>query len=280
MKKRKKQHRQPAAATIAAVVILAVIWLMGGNPTQIQSVAEHPLAKIQQLVQEKQQQSSTTKANVQQSDLAKLNYVAGKSAIVNVNGGKSQLKMADWQQNRVNYRNLDSLNRTSQANVAYLEPRNLANDSLRVRQYIQPTGWHQKFVTGEPIINRGHLIAYSLSKGIAQDGNYQPNLPSGDQNNPKNLFTQTAFSNQKLQTIYEAKVRAALRANQKVIYSVQPIFRSDELMARGVQLQALSADGSLNFNVYIYNVQPGVELDYATGRSTVDHQMTVPEVTE
>jgi DNA-entry nuclease len=253
---------------------------MGGNPAQIQSVAEHPLAKIQQLVQEKQQQSSTTKANVQQSDLAKLNYVTGKAAVVNVNGGKSQLKMADWQQNRVNYRNLDSLNRTSQANVACLEPRNLANDSLRVRQYIQPTGWHQKFVAGEPIINRGHLIAYSLSKGIAQNGSYQPNLPSGDQNNPKNLFTQTAFSNQKLQTIYEAKVRAALRANQKVIYSVQPIFRSNELMARGVQLQALSADGSLDFNVYIYNVQPGVEFDYATGRSTINHQMTVPEATE
>ncbi|MFT9214351.1 DNA/RNA non-specific endonuclease [Liquorilactobacillus ghanensis] len=283
MSKRKKQRKTPQiTASLAALLILAVIWLVGGTDSSLKSFAAQPLQTVNQLLQQspKQQQSPQQPAEkLQQSDLAQLTYVSGKSAVVEVNGGKSMLKPSDWQTNQVEYHNLDSLNRTSGANVAYLEPRNLANDSLRVRQYVQPTGWHQKFLNREPIVNRGHLIAYSLSKGIAQNGSYDPSLPSGDQNNPKNLFTQTAFANQKLQTIYEARVREALRSGQKVIYAAQAIFRSNELMARGVHLQAISLDGSLNFNVYIYNVQPGVEFDYATGRSTINRQLQVPEPT-
>ena len=62
---------------------------------------------------------------------------------------------------------------------------------------------------------------------------------SGDQNNPKNLFTQSAYSNQNIQTIFEAKVRRALRQNKRVIYQATAVFRGNELMARGVNLQAV-----------------------------------------
>ncbi|MCT7718138.1 MAG: DNA/RNA non-specific endonuclease, partial [Lactobacillus iners] len=92
---------------------------------------------------------------------------------------------------------------------------------------------------------------------IDQSGRYNPNNQSGDQNNIKNLFTQTAFSNQKIQTIFESKVRKALRMGQKVIFQATPIFRGNELMARGINLQAISVNGWLDFNVYIFNVQPG-----------------------
>lgn len=211
--------------------------------------------------------------------LAALSYRSGSSAIVTVNHNQSTLNPNDWKSNKVIYSNLDTLNRTSQANTAYLEKRNVANDSLRVRQYIKPTGWHQKFSKGEAILNRGHLIAYSISKGISLDGVYNPAVQSGDQNNPKNLFTQTAFSNQKIQTIYESKVRAALKQGKKVIYQAQAIFKANELMARGIHLQAVSTDGALNFNVYIFNVQPGFQFDYSNGRSRVDRSMSVPAPT-
>lgn len=214
--------------------------------------------------------------NTTESSLVNLDYVAGKSAVINVNNDRSTLNFADWHTNQVNYSNLDNLNRTANVNTAYLEARNLANDLLRERQYVQPTGWHQKYVNKTPIINRGHLIAYSLSKGIASNGQYDTSLESGDQNNPKNLFTQTAFSNQKIQTIYESRIRDALRRGHKVIFAAHAIFRGNELMARGVQLQAISDDGSLNFNVFIFNVQPGVTFDYATGRSRIDKHMKVP----
>lgn len=210
------------------------------------------------------------------SHLASLTYHSGTSAIVTVNGNRATLNPSDWTSNHVIYSALDTLNRTSRPNTAYLESRNVANDSLRVRQVVQPTGWHQKFSGGEAIINRGHLIAYSLSKGIALDGSYNPSQQSGDQNNLKNLFTQTAFSNQELQTIYEEKVRAALKEGKKVIYQVHAIFSGRDRMARGVQLQAVSTDGTLNFNVYLFNVQPGFVFNYADGTSKADARMRIP----
>lgn len=211
------------------------------------------------------------------SNLASLSYRSGSSVVITVNNNQSTLNPADWEGNKVIYSNLDSLNRTSQPNTGYLEERNLAGDTLRVRQIVKPSGWHQKFSNGEAILNRGHLIAYSLSKGIAYTGQYNPDLQSGDQNNPKNLFTQTAFSNQEIQTIYESKVREALKQGKKVIYQAQAIFNGNDLMAKGVQLQAVSTDRSLNFNVFIFNVQPGFQFNYANGTSRVDRSMTVPK---
>lgn len=227
----------------------------------------------------------TSKTAVPQSteatDLAKLDYQSGSSAVIDVNNGTSTLDPNTWTENKVQYSDLDTLNRTSIQNTAYLEKKNATNVSLRERQYIKPTGWHSNgFNSKKQVYNRGHLIAYSISKGITQDGNYDPNEKSGDQNNPKNLFTQTAFSNQQLQTVYEKKVRDALYADKKVIYQAQAIFRGDELMARGVHLQAVSTDGSLNFNVYIYNVQPDYTFNYSNGSSSKDSSMTVPALSD
>ncbi len=223
--------------------------------------------------------SSKQNANKNSSNsvnLTELNYKSGDKAYIELNGNHANLKASDWKYNHVDYANLDNLNRTSLANIGYLEKRNLANSALRARQYVYPTAWHQKMINREAIINRGHLIAYSISGGINSDGKYQNSHQTGDQNNLKNLFTQTAFSNQKVQTIYEAKVRNALRENKKVIFYAKPIFRGNELMARGIHLQALSTDKTLDFNVYIYNVQPGISFDYATGRSRIDRSMQVP----
>ncbi|WP_435817214.1 DNA/RNA non-specific endonuclease [Lactobacillus intestinalis] len=209
--------------------------------------------------------------------LAKLDFKSGDRAYIDVNHNKSTLIKNAWKVNKVIYSNLDSLNRTSHSNTAFLEKRNVANDSLRVRQFVQPTGWHYNHRHGTQIYNRGHLIAYSISAGIDQDGNYNPNNQSGDQNNPKNLFTQSAYSNQKIQTIFESKVRRALRENKRVIYQATPIFRGNELMARGINLQAVSTDGSLDFNVYLFNVQPGFVYNYNDGRAKIDRQMIVKQ---
>ncbi|KAI4309304.1 DNA/RNA non-specific endonuclease [Lactobacillus intestinalis] len=209
--------------------------------------------------------------------LAKLDFKSGDRAYIDVNHNKSTLIKNAWKVNKVIYSNLDSLNRTSHSNTAFLEKRNVANDSLRVRQFVQPTGWHYNHRNGTQIYNRGHLIAYSISAGIDQDGNYNPNNQSGDQNNPKNLFTQSAYSNQKIQTIFESKVRRALRENKRVIYQATPIFRGNELMARGINLQAISTDGSLDFNVYLFNVQPRCVYNYNDGRAKIDRQMIVKQ---
>lgn len=267
-RRRKQRHSHSFLSVIVSIIVLAGAWYFtGGTPSSLNDLVQ----QATNMVTPKTTTDTTT------GDLAKLTYQSGKPAFIYVNHNKAKLNPQKWQTNHVVYSVLDHFNRTSTGNLAYLESRNLASDSNRVRQYVEPTGWHQKFVDGQPIINRGHLIAYSISKGINQNGQYNPADTSGDQNNPKNLFTQTAFSNQRIQTIFEQKIRDALRDGKRVIFFAKPEFRDHELMARGIHLKAISTDKSLNFNVYLYNVQPNVSFDYATGRSTIDRNMHVPE---
>lgn len=207
--------------------------------------------------------------------LAHLNFKSGTKGYITVNNNKSTLVKNAWKINKILYSNLDHLNRTSNSNTAFLEKRNVANSTLRTRQFVEPTGWHYNQHSGQQIYNRGHLIAYSLSSGIDEKGRYHSNLQAGDQNNPKNLFTQSAFSNQKIQTIFESKVRYALLQDKKVIYQATPIFRNSELMARGINLQAVSTDGSLNFNVYLFNIEPGFEFNYQNGRAKINRTVYV-----
>ena len=263
-KRRRSYRKRSTQSTIAALALLLIIWAVNG------------ISKGNLFENSSQNHITTSQTATKSDDLADLNFKSGGSSVVYINNNKATLNPADWNSNHVEYQNLDQYNRTSGANIGYLENHNLASDNSRERQYVQPTAWHQKFVDGEPIINRGHLIAYSLSGGINSAGRYVGS-DVGDQNNPKNLFTQTAFSNQKIQTIYEQKVRQALYDYKKVIFYAKPIFRGSELMARGIHLQAISTDKSLNFNVYLFNVQPNVKFDYQNGRSTIDRSFEVKE---
>ena len=275
-KYRKKQKNTVANWIIAIVIIIWGGWfkLKSSNHTSNQS--QEP-SSSQQVVN-KATTANTNYGGLSSDDyqkLANLDFKSGDKAYVYVNNNKSTLIKNAWKVNKVIYSNLDNLNRTSHSNTAFLEPRNVANDSLRVRQFINPTAWHSNRENGTQIYNRGHLIAYSISAGIDQDGNYNPNNQSGDQNNPKNLFTQTAFSNQKIQTIFEGKVRNSLKQGNKIIFQATPIFRGNELMARGINLQAISLNNNLNFNVYLFNVQPDYVFDYNNGRAKIDRNMVV-----
>ena len=280
MAKRKK-YRKKQTNTVANWIIALVIIIWGGwfklNSSN-QAANQNQNQDNSQQVVKNATTADTNYGGLSSADyqkLANLDFKSGDKAYVYVNNNKSTLIKNAWKVNKVIYSNLDNLNRTSHSNTAFLEPRNVANDSLRVRQFINPTAWHSNRENGTQIYNRGHLIAYSVSAGIDQDGNYNPDNQSGDQNNPKNLFTQTAFSNQKIQTVFEGKVRNALKQGNKVIFQATPIFRGNELMARGINLQAISLNNNLDFNVYIYNVQPDYVFDYNNGRAKIDRNMVV-----
>lgn len=275
-KYRKKQTNTVANWIIALVIIIWGGWFKLNSSNQVANQNQNQ-DNSQQVVKNATT-ADTNYGGLSSADyqkLANLDFKSGDKAYVYVNNNKSTLIKNAWKVNKVIYSNLDNLNRTSHSNTAFLEPRNVANDSLRVRQFINPTAWHSNRENGTQIYNRGHLIAYSVSAGIDQDGNYNPDNQSGDQNNPKNLFTQTAFSNQKIQTIFEGKVRNALKQGNKVIFQATPIFRENELMARGINLQAISLNNNLDFNVYIYNVQPDYVFDYNNGRAKIDRNMVV-----
>ena len=198
---------------------------------------------------------STVQA-VSSKSLPKLNY-SGKD-IVTVNGNKPSFSKATkskskgpWQK----YSNLDYLNRAHAAN-ALLNSR-LMPRSEREPLYVNPTGWHNKRISSGWLYNRCHLIGYQLT---------------GQNNNLKNLITGTRQLNDPDMLKYENRVADYIKAsgNHYVRYRVTPIWRGNELLARGVQMEAQSiGDNSVRFNVYIFNVQPGVTLNYKDGTSRV-----------
>lgn len=207
-------------------------------------------------------------------ELAQLDFKSGDYAVKTVNHNQSTVNLSEWQTSHAVYGNLDQLNRTTFV-TAYVDKSNLGKSEGRDPQRWQPTGWHQKFIDGQPIYNRGHLLAYTSSFNLDMDGNFKRG-EQGSIDNPKNLGTQSAFSNQQVQTTFETDVRNAQKLNgNKVIYQIVTVFRGAEKMPRGYWLQAKDSKGTLNFNVYEFNVQPGVQFDYATGASKVDRGLKV-----
>lgn len=193
------------------------------------------------------------------SELANLEY--NGQASVPVNNGKSTLDW-NWTTNKIDYSPLDELNRMGKA-TAYIDKKNYGASEGRAGQVWQPTGWNNQNRNQD----RGHGVAYTLSFNFNEDGVYTEG-ELGSIDNPKNLFTQTSQSNRGEMQNWEEIVREAIKQNKKVIYEVTPIFKGEELMARGVHVQAISEDGSVNFNQYIFNVDDDYNFDYATGRST------------
>ena len=125
---------------------------------------------------------------------------------------------------------------------------------------VKPSGWHtvryDNLVEGKYLYNRCHLIAYQLS---------------GENANERNLITGTRYMNTEGMLPFENKVADYVRSTKNhVLYRVTPVFIGTELVARGVQMEAYSVEDrgeGICFNVFVYNVQPGIEIDYASGDS-------------
>ena len=124
---------------------------------------------------------------------------------------------------------------------------------------IKPTGWHTikyDIVNGKYLYNRCHLIGYQLT---------------GENDNEKNLITCTRQMNIGTMLEYENKVADYVKkTNNHVLYRVTPVFKDSNLLATGVEIEAYSVEDNgkgIKFNVFIYNVQEGIEIDYTTGDS-------------
>ncbi len=126
---------------------------------------------------------------------------------------------------------------------------------------VKPSGWQTikyDFVDGKYLYNRCHLIGYQLT---------------GENANERNLITGTRYLNVEGMLPFENMVADYIKeTGNHVLYRVTPVFDGDCLVARGVQMEAKSVEDNgegICFNIYAYNNQPGVSIDYTTGLSTL-----------
>lgn len=153
---------------------------------------------------------------------------------------------------------LDYLDRCGAA-LACLGPETLPTRPRENISHVYPSGWDQRsydFIDEGVLYNRCHLIAFSLC---------------GENDNERNLITGTRAMNvDGMKPLEEQTVRYIERTHNHVLHCVTPLFEEGELVAHGVHMEAYSLedDGAgLSFNVYCYNNQPGVVIDYVTGAS-------------
>jgi len=156
------------------------------------------------------------------------------------------------------YSELDYLGRCG---VAFA---NISIDTLPTEErgsigMIKPSGWHTikyENISGKYLYNRCHLIGYQLT---------------GENANKRNLITCTRQMNTTGMLQFENEVIDYVKNTKNhVYYRVTPIFKNNNLLASGVQLEAMSVEDKgegIKFNVFIYNVQDGIEIDYLTGAS-------------
>lgn len=158
------------------------------------------------------------------------------------------------------YSPLDSLGRCG---VAYA---NIGTDLMPTEEResissVKPSGWQSikyDIVEGKYLYNRSHLIGFQLTAENA---------------NKSNLITGTRYFNANLMLPYENMVADYIKeTNNHVLYRVTPVFERNNLVATGVQMEAKSVEDNgegIEFNVFVYNVQPGITIDYATGASAL-----------
>ena len=158
------------------------------------------------------------------------------------------------------YGELDKLNRATSAE-AMLNQDLMPTEKRGDISNVEPTGWKNKKLGKSYLYNRTHLIGFALS---------------GENDNWKNLITGTTQLNNPEMLRHEMDIKYYLEQdkNNYVRYSVTPIFKDNELLARGVHLMAQSVnDDTIRFNVYIFNIQDGVELNYADGSSLTEEEI-------
>lgn len=179
---------------------------------------------------------------------------------IELNGNIPVFEEIDTSKSFENYSELDSLGR---AGVAFA---NVGMDLMPTEKrgsigMIKPSGWHTikyDIVDGKYLYNRCHLIGYQLT---------------GENANPKNLITCTRQMNTKGMLDFENKVADYIKStNNHVLYRVTPVYKDDNLLATGVIIEAKSVEDNgegILFNVFVYNIQNGIDINYKTGESSL-----------
>jgi len=169
------------------------------------------------------------------------------------------------------YSDLDDLGRCGPA-IACIGKDLMPTEERGAIGQVKPSGWQMAkydIVDGKYLYNRCHLIGYQLS---------------GENANEKNLITGTRYMNMEGMLPFENMVAAYIEeTDNHVMYRVTPIFTENNLLADGVQMEAFSVEDNgngISFNVFVYNMQPGIEINYLDGTSKLESDSDFEETVE
>lgn len=172
------------------------------------------------------------------------------------------LEDVEWSKGYESYSS-DSLGRCTTAE-ALVGVETMPTDDREDISNVEPTGWNNKrydsdLVDGGWVYNRCHLIGYQLT---------------GENDNEENLITGTRYLNIEGMLPFENDVAEYVKdTGNHVKYKVTPVYSGSNLVASGVIMEAESVEDSgkgIDFDVYCYNVQPGINIDYATGENSLE----------
>ena len=226
--------------------------------TEIEN-SQNPNAEVQQTENE-QETGNKTESSDQINALADIPAYSGSPFVV-INGNEPSFSDEEKDMDAFEYYgDLDEEGRCGAVEAKISEDLMPTEKRGQIGQ-VRPTGWHTvKYdnVDGKYLYNRCHLIGYQLTAENA---------------NEKNLITGTRYMNVEGMLPFENMVADYIKeTGNHVLYRVNPVFAGDNMLAYGVQMEAQSVedDGEgIMFNVFVYNVQPGIEIDYTTGESRV-----------
>ena len=259
MKKRKSRKKQKLYLVLLALIVIVIIGISNDNIKKyieeviegqdVLAVATNAIGDIGK------QRAESTKISFSLDNIPEFS----NEPYVIVNNNKPNFDEKDFKtRSYEKYSDLDILGRCG---VAFA---NIGKDIMPTEPrgeigMIKPSGWQiakYDFVDGKYLYNRCHLIGFQLA---------------GENANQKNLITGTRYLNVEGMLPFENQVAEYVKKyNKHVLYRVTPIFKDKNLVASGVQMEAISVEDkgkSICFNVYVYNNQPGVEIDYKTGKS-------------
>lgn len=254
-KKRRKNTRKNNIRLIIVLIILIILTIvLNNNPEVINYILDSSNVSIS---------NTSTSEEISYTTSFDLDSIPEyeDSPYVVINDNKPDFEESDLTTTSFEeYSELDSLGRcgVAYANIS-LDTMPDEDEERESISSVEPSGWINKkydIVDGGYLYNRCHLIGYQLSAENA---------------NEKNLITGTRYMNVEGMLPFENDIAEYVKETRNhVLYRVTPIFEGNNLVASGVQLEAMSVedDGEgICFNVYCYNVQPGITINYATGES-------------
>ncbi len=251
MRKRKAVIAVVCVAVILVIVIIAALCLKSGRSSSENTSETSSESQI-----------SLPEETTEDAPDAETFSVPAFSGLfsIEINGNVPFFSVTDFPEESFEYYSpLDKLGRCGPAS-ACLGIETMPTEERGSIGMIKPSGWHtiryDDLIEDKYLYNRCHLIAYSLS---------------GENANELNLITGTRYLNVSGMLPYENMTAEYIeKTGNHVLYRVTPVFEGDNLVATGVLMEAQSLEDKgtgLMFNVFIYNIQPGIVIDYSSGES-------------